>query len=40
MNEEEWNKIQNKYNGAVENLKNLDQYLYQAFINISEHIKF
>ena len=40
MEEEEWNKIQSKYNSAVEARKNLDNVRYHAFINISEHIKF
>jgi hypothetical protein len=40
MEEEEWNKIRSKYTGAVEGQKNLDNILYHAFINISEHIKF
>ena len=40
MEEEEWNKITNKYNGAKELIKSLEPILFQAFINISEHIKF
>ena len=40
MEEEEYNKAVNSYNGAVEGVKNLDKIVYQAFINISEHIKF
>ena len=40
MTDEEFNKCQNQYNGAVEGVKNLDKILYQAFINIAEHIKF
>lgn len=40
MEEYEWNRIQSKYNGAVEARADLDKILYHAFINISEHIKF
>ena len=37
---EEWNKTVNRYNDAVKAKADLDQLLYQAFINISEHIMF
>ena len=40
MTDEEYNKAVNSYNGAIEGVKNLDKLVYQAFINISEHIKF
>lgn len=40
MDEEEWNKIKSTYSGAVKGKKDLDEIVYHAFINISEHIKF
>ena len=40
MEEDEWNKIQNKFHGAFKGKKVLDDVVYHAFINISEHIKF
>ena len=40
MTDEEYNKAVNSYNGAIEGVKTLDKLVYQAFINISEHIKF
>lgn len=40
MEEEEWNKIQSTYKRAVDVQKNIETILFQAFINISEHLKF
>ena len=40
MTDEEYNKCVSSYNNAIEGVKNLDKIVYQAFINISEHIKF
>ena len=39
LDEEQLKKV-NKYNKAVENKDKLDKILYQAFINLSEHIQF
>jgi len=40
MEDEDWNRMKNKYEQAVESFKDLDPIIYQSFINISEHLKF
>ena len=38
--EEDYRKMVNKYNKAIEDKEKLDKIIYQAFINLSEHIQF
>ena len=40
IDEAEWNKMKNKYEQAVKTHAMLDEIIYHAFINISEHLKF
>lgn len=40
MGEEEWTALVNKYERAVSGQKELEQILFQAFINLSEHLMF
>ena len=40
MEDSEWNKMKNKYESAVKSHAAMEKIVYQAFIDISEHIKF